>query len=118
MMKNKVLYGVLGLMLLVMMSACGKKDPVADPILNPKTVLQDPFVESINFSIISGYNVFYTFSLDGAASEPNCSDNGVNYTGPFLIGGPDETVSIKAIACEGEESSEVVSGTYVFGSDS
>lgn len=115
MLKRKFLYGLLVLSLLTIVS-CGEKEPVADPILNPRTLLQDPFVESINFSIISGYNkVFYTFSLDGPASEPNCSDNGFNYTGPFLIGGPEETVNIKAIACEGEDNSEVVSGTYIFG---
>ncbi|MCI5071592.1 hypothetical protein MRY82_01440 [bacterium] len=113
--KNIKNYGFLAVLLLAMVS-CGEGEPVADPILHPRSMAQNPFVESLNFRIVSGYSkVFYTFSMDGPAEEPNCTDSGFDYEGPFLIGGPNETVSIRAIACDGDDSSEVVDRTYIFG---
>ncbi|MFH1263041.1 MAG: hypothetical protein V1495_06310, partial [Pseudomonadota bacterium] len=45
--------------------------------------------------------------------DPTCW-TGTVYSGPFLVGGPSETVRVKAISCESGRASPISSGTYIF----
>lgn len=123
-MVHRIFLSVLGVLLI---TACGKsgngggfgKPP--QPVLNPTEGNYDFVSDELrpSLTITSQNDVRYTLSLSGAPEDPVCdviTTANKEYTGPFQIGGPNETIRIKAIACD-EGSSSVVtsSGEYVFG---
>ncbi|MFH1264042.1 MAG: hypothetical protein V1495_11445, partial [Pseudomonadota bacterium] len=92
----------------------GAPSPV---LLSPSSANQNPFTQkvTVSMSATSGFQIRYEErGYNEVTPDPTCS-TGTVYSGPFLVGGPNETVHVKAIACESGRASPVTTGTYIFG---
>ncbi|MCI5071593.1 hypothetical protein MRY82_01445 [bacterium] len=118
---------LLSILIMLTLVYCGGSDDSgggsfgkpAQPVLNPSGgQFSNPIDDNdrLFVTITSQNDVRYTSSLSGVPEDPECGSVGIEYAGPFQIGGPNETVRIKAIACEQDNSSVVTSSEeYVFG---
>ncbi|HMQ11415.1 MAG TPA: hypothetical protein PKC21_09355 [Oligoflexia bacterium] len=117
-MAQKVFLSILGALLII---SCGKENngggfgKPSQPLLDPSQAQYPSFTQQIELIIDSNHDIRYSHGVDELPVDPNCVGTGNVYSGPFLIGGPDETINIKAIACNGGLASQIASGQYVFG---
>lgn len=90
--------------------------PVDGIVVEPGDTIQSPFDGGLEIAMSGSPQIMYRKRIGSVPPDPDCVNGGTMYTGPFMVGGPDETVRIKAVACSGGTlASAVVDRVFTFG---